>query len=115
VPDGADRVVELQQVHPLAPEPAQAPVERARDGDTRVAEAGRIQADLRRHDAFRAERAQDLPQVLLGEAVAVVGGGVEERHAELQGAGDRPLPLGRGAPDHQAADVAAAESEHRDA
>ena len=112
-PRHADRIVELQEVDPVAPQSPEARLERPRDRRRRVGEPLGAHADLGGDETGRPERLEGLAEVLLRQAVAVERRGVEEVHAELERTSHRSLALGRGSADHETADVAAPEPERR--
>ena len=110
---GEDRVVELDEVHPVHGQPPEAGLDAGGDGGGGI---GRLRwhAHLGADVRLRAQRPQRHAEVALGLAVAVRGRGVEVVDARLEGARDRPLALGRRAAHDEPADVAAAESQRGD-
>src|SRR5206468_3136974 len=109
-----DPVVELEEVDRVAPEPAQARLERAADRAARVAQLLARHVDLGPDvDAGRPQLAQHPAQVLLGAAVAVRGRGVEIGDAPRHRPLDRPALVRRLAAHEQPADAAAAEADRR--
>ena len=109
---GGQRIVQLEEIDVIHAEACQALVHRLRDelGDPRA--VGRLQPELGAEHDVGLQRLQHAAEVALGLAVAVERGGVDVVDAELDGARDRPLLVGRRALGHQAADGAGAEAEH---
>ena len=109
---GGQRIVQLEEIDVIHAEARQALVHRLRDelGDPRA--VGRLQPELGAEHDVGLQRLQHAAEIALGLAVAVERGGVDVVDAELDGARDRPLLVGRRALGHQAADGAGAEAEH---
>ena len=110
-PLGGDAVVQLEQVDALSAQAAKTLFQAAGDGSSERGHGDIGNAHLRADENRRLQRAKRAAQVLLRLAVPVAGRGVEVVDAQLHGAGDSPLALGRRAADQQPADVAAAEPE----
>jgi len=111
---GRDGVVQLDQVHVVPAQTAEARLDRGghRGRDVLVVRRGEL--DLGADQDIGFQLAQDVPQVGLGGAVAVDGRGVEVVDAQLDGAADRGDHLAAVPLDEQAADCAAAEADDRD-
>ena len=109
-----DRIMQVEDIDPLAAQPRQAAVERFRHGGGDAAEFGARQPDFGADDRVGGfEVLQDAAEILLQLAVAVLHRGVEIIHADGERAGNGALLVARIAAHHQSADRAAAEAEHR--
>jgi hypothetical protein len=105
--------VELEEIHALQPQAAQAGLQQARHRARHVPEVGGLQSELGAHVHAGLEAPEHLAEVLLRPPVPVGGGGVEVVDPQLHGARHRALALGQRAADDQPAHVAAAESQRR--
>ena len=113
-PSLGDRIVQMEDVDPIAAKPRQTGFERLRHGVGNVAEVGGRQPDLGADDDVgRFELLQDAAEILFGFAVAVLHRGVEVVHAGGERACDGALLVEWFAAHHQSADRAAAEAQHR--
>jgi hypothetical protein len=110
-----DRIVQVEDVDPLAAQSRQAAFERFRHGVGNAAEVAARQPDLGADDRVgRFEPLQDAAEIPFRFAVTVLHRGVEVVHA----GGDRPrdgaLLVERIAAHHESTDRAAAEAQHRE-
>ncbi|HYT87906.1 MAG TPA: hypothetical protein VEL76_04245 [Gemmataceae bacterium] len=112
---GGDGVVQVEDVHPLHPQPPQACLQRRGHGVADAAEIGGRQphlgADDRVHGLQLPERAAEISFRL---AVAVLHRRIEVVHPGFQRPGDGPFLVGGVAAHHQPAHRTAAEAQDRD-
>jgi hypothetical protein len=110
-----DRIMQVEDVDPLAPQPREARFERLRYGVGDAAERGARQPDFCADDRARGfEGLQDAAEILFRLAVAVLHRGVEIIDPDGKRARDGTLLVARIAAHHQSADRAAAKTQHRE-
>jgi hypothetical protein len=109
-----DRIVQVEDIDPLAAQPREAVFQRLRYGVGDTAECGARQPDFCADDRVGGfEELQDATEILFRLAVAVLHRGVEIIHADGERAGDSALLVARIAAHHQSADRTAAKTQHR--
>src|SRR5260221_3707550 len=107
-------VVELQKIDLATPHSLQAGFERLRHRSSDAAMILRQNGELGADEDIGTQRLQDASKVLLRFAISISRGRIEVADPESQCARHRTLLIGGVAADHEPADGAAAETEHRE-
>src|SRR5207245_959637 len=110
-----DRIVEVQYVDAVPPQPLQTRFDRGTDRRRRVGHILGAQAKLGPDDDFRPrpQVTHDLTEMLLRKPIAVRGRRIEVGDPGVERARDRLPLLGRVAADHQSADRPTTEPKRR--